>query len=583
MIDNEGLNFTDDSEDDLDYGKHSSFKLLSFDKDKHPVDHFVDKDGSGIGIAPGQGDSTPQSLPPLKPIRLNPQTTDSSQQQKKKKKKRSSEKDNNEVDSRPDSDRHQFDSLQHAKAQHRRDNQQRMAITTRGGSVQQTAKDGELSATVSRKRSSAEQSPAEVSRNSSDNDTSTPETQPGTGNRPPKSGGGSGKSGPSGKTSFASFEEAAKGTTQDIDQMCANQRLVDSKLNKDKKFAALVKCRRTILVQRVTIGKYHVEQANLLEKIARLEAAAAKSNSRSKAAKLRVVDELMKKFEEKTKEVLFQSVKFLSSGDELERATEKVVNYVGLGDRSPEEIDSLVVTYKNVVKVALGKQRNYLIAELKKLAFDMMDHTVELPTPGVLFSLAMRQVPDTNLKLFQWYWTKVLPKIVFSKKWSPDIFFYTTILDARLDAGDKSSKALFTVSHEAMICLVWENNYEKWQQQHKHKKQNPTSKCPKIPGKYSSSDKGQVEWGGWSTEGLTKYNELKKAIRSRRQTHAKEIRALEQKTLAALRLEAGIDCEDHDQQQRKNRAKKRKIAANKPVEEVQVQKKVSTYESDDDE
>jgi hypothetical protein len=39
-----------------------------------------------------------------------------------------------------------------------------------------------------------------------------------------------------------------------------------------------------------------------------------------------------------------------------------------------------------------------------------------------------------------------------------------------MDMSDPDSKSLFTVSHEAMICLVWENNFEKWQEQFKWKR-----------------------------------------------------------------------------------------------------------------
>ena len=47
-------------------------------------------------------------------------------------------------------------------------------------------------------------------------------------------------------------------------------------------------------------------------------------------------------------------------------------------------------------------------------------------------------------------------------------------------------------------------------------------------------------------------------------------------------MENKIEADDHEQQQKMNRSKRRKIAANKPVLEVVVRKRVKTTDSEDE-
>jgi hypothetical protein len=136
-----------------------------------------------------------------------------------------------------------------------------------------------------------------------------------------------------------------------------------------------------------------------------------------------------------------------------------------------------------------------------------------------------------------------------------------------------------------MICLVWHNNWQKWQDQYKWQQDsaNTGKKMPNLPGLWSTSDSGQAEWGGWSAEGLEKYLQYKKDIRSGRRGRGKEISAFERKILGQMREEAGIECDSHEAQLRKERAKKRRLNSDKPVADVQIHKAVKTVEEEDEE
>lgn len=65
-----------------------------------------------------------------------------------------------------------------------------------------------------------------------------------------------------------------------------------------------------------------------------------------------------------------------------------------------------------------------------------------------------------------------------------------------------------TTSDEAFALLLFENYVEKWHAQHRHNctKTEMTAKMPRMHGKYTSKKVGQAEFGGWSREGVRKFN-----------------------------------------------------------------------------
>lgn len=613
---------------------NDGFDLKSFGGEKHPVDCFQDPDNSGVGLLNEDLLASPPSLtaPAAAHNLLGKTTPDSatrkhniSATKKKHKKSKAARKLHTETGSvsRPDSDKNHTQPLQQAKANQRRVHQQKrrgaqisnsqMPISTRTQRKADMEKDmenadkanptGEMER-IPRKPNETT-SPAEVSAASSHDSEDIVGKEinaekPAAAKRPTKVVKPTGKkitskSKPSSQldaNNYSFWVKCSKYTSEDIDQLCADQRVKDHKLNKDDRKIQLDKCRRTILNFKAARGrdqvyiKYlEVGMNKMEERITHLEIEATQRVSRSKAAKLRICDEQKEKVLEKTKGELWRTTKFVTSKDQLENATEKVLDLLGLDKKTPEERDSWVVTYKIIVKKGLNSQRNYLTSELKKLSWEFLKAGQDLPPVGVLLACAMRQVSEVNEAKFKWYWTKALTKIVSAKQWNKEVYYYTTILKARMDMSDDASPWLFSISHEAMICLVWHNNWQKWQDQYRWQQDpnNKGKKMPNMPGLWSSSDSGQAEWGGWSEDGLKKYVEYKKNIRSSRKGRGEEISAFEQKILGELREEAGIECDSHEAQLRKERAKKRRLNSDKPVADIQVHKAVTTVEEEDEE
>jgi hypothetical protein len=333
---------------------------------------------------------------------------------------------------------------------------------------------------------------------------------------------------------------------------------------------------------KVALGKLTGQVKDLIAQNQGLVAAADVRMSRAKAQVLKMCNDTRDKAFNTAKNVIFHNVKFLNCKDDLYSATEMVHDALQVAEKTLDQRDSWVETYAPIVKKGINSARNYVTSELKKLAFALMDKKEALPPHALLLACAARNISGINEAKFKWYWQKVIGKVVSSKEWGPSVCYYTTIMGAKSPTNPK--KPLITVSDEAMIVLVWENNFQKWQEQWAFEQdvKNKGKKQPNLPGKFTQSDKGQCEWGGWSEAGLQAFNNYKKTIRAYRKDHKDEILELEQRILAELRVENGIEAEDHDQQLRLNRAKRRKLNANKPVPEVVVRKVVKTFDSEDE-
>lgn len=83
--------------------------------------------------------------------------------------------------------------------------------------------------------------------------------------------------------------------------------------------------------------------------------------------------------------------------------------------------------------------------------------------------------------------------------------------------------------------------------------------------------------------GLEKVSRMQERHSQRSKGLGKEIAAFEQKILSQLRVEAGIECDSHEAQLRKERAKKRRLNSDKPVADIQIHKAVRTVEEEDEE
>ena len=404
-------------------------------------------------------------------------------------------------------------------------------------------------------------------------------------------------------TTKKSRQEVAADRQKKLDKDMEHWYKIDKKANTQTKLATLQKLRRsnTIRGYNIKVLQQGVDdlkaenailikrESQLLADLADLRRQAVVTTFKSKAKLLRVCQEQKKKVEEFTRDHLWRICKFISCPDEEEIAAKKVLERLDLVDmKDDDKVWSWVETYKTIIKKALFARRNYVTSELKKLAFKhFCSQGKPLPTVALITKCATRGIDPTvseELEFFLFYWEEILPKMVGSSNWDKEKKYYVTISKAK--TTEPKPKKLITPSSEAMIVAIWDNNYAKWPKLFKWSQQpeNKEKILPNWNGKYTITDGGQNEWGGWKPEGLDAFNTYVNQVKAGRKDIVK-CNNLEKLALQQLRLRVGIDQPDHDAQKRKNRAlSRRKKNSDHPImAPVHETKVVKTTMDDDDE
>jgi hypothetical protein len=338
----------------------------------------------------------------------------------------------------------------------------------------------------------------------------------------------------------------------------------DAKLSKDKRSDALKKLRRAYLIlltnnERLLVYKSKVDQVQ-----AQLDEAHRLANARitkRKAHLLRENEDEKEKIDKLVTTELWRTCKFINCKDDEDQASEFL--YKLIYSEKQVNLDSMyswIETYKNHIKKALYSKRNYATSQIKLSAWNLFENGKPLPTVAMILKCVSRTI-DVNdaeeMAVFQWYWEVLLPKMVGAAEWGNTVRYYTTIYNARLPNDDRNRK-LVTASHEGMLLAIWDNNFDNWHELYEWSKQpeNRALKQKNKGGKFTSTNKGQRQFGGWEPHGIEAYNRYCEAAAVGRKAPNRKL--LEKNTLKSLRTKYNIDQPDHDSQARVNRNRKRK-------------------------
>jgi hypothetical protein len=281
---------------------------------------------------------------------------------------------------------------------------------------------------------------------------------------------------------------------------------------------------------------------------------------------LRVNKEVLALAEEKAKHALWKKRKFISDPEEEMQAALYVLNLLDLPQHKESEDTkySFAETYKGQIKKALFKQRNYVTSEFKKLAWMFFKGKFQFPIPTVeeIIKCATRDIrSDREMVVFRWYWEHLLPKMVGSNEWGKNVRLYNTISGAT--CGNNNQEKVVSPQDEAMCVLLWDNCFERWGELWAFT-QDPANQGEKQPiknGKYTVTDKGQAEWGGWIPDGLQAFNNYYTQIRDVRGTEAAT--RVEKACLQELRKAYNITFDNSKIQEKEVRRQKRLEKAGK--------------------
>ena len=95
---------------------------------------------------------------------------------------------------------------------------------------------------------------------------------------------------------------------------------------------------------------------------------------------------------------------------------------------------------------------------------------------------------------------------------------------------------MVTVSDEAFALLLYDAYIDKWiMRYHQDRRGEPRSK--RIVGKYTQTNGASTEYGGWSEEGIRRFNQLCEMIQDDR--NSRNARDAEEWLMNSLRVQAG--------------------------------------------
>lgn len=345
----------------------------------------------------------------------------------------------------------------------------------------------------------------------------------------------------------------------------------DKRLSKDKRSDVLKGLRRAHLIvrfdnQRLRAYKGQVEKNNAEIKKLQAELDECKKSadariSKGKAKVLRENEDEKDKIDKLVASELWRTCKFINCKEDEDRASEFLYKLIyGEKKLNMDAMYSWIATYKTHIKKALYAKRNYATSQIKLSAWNKFEAKENLPTVAMVRKCVNRTIDVNNveeMEAFTWYWEVLLPKMVGANEWGSTVRYYTTISAAKLP-NDPRNRKLVTYSHEGMLLAIWDNNFEKWHELYawSQEPENMKKKQRNTGGKYTSTNRGQRQFGGWEPNGIDAYNLYCEEAKAGRSGPNRKL--LEKTTLALLRQKYMIDQADHDTQTRVNRNRKRK-------------------------
>ena len=345
----------------------------------------------------------------------------------------------------------------------------------------------------------------------------------------------------------------------------------DKKLAKDKLREALAKSRKTNLCLKFNneiLFEYKVEAAKLRKDNDELHQKLRERTSKSKAMVMRTNEAEKERILKVVNGDLWRVCKFIGCKDDEEKCSEYV--YKLLYDTEPLDLDKMYswhATYRKTIRDALYGKRNYATAQVKACAWKLFEAGIELPSVEMVRKCVNRTI-DINdpeeMKVFKWYWECLLPKVVGAVEWGPSVRLYNLISTYKIPNDDRK-RVLISPSNEGMILVLWENQFEKWHELWRFSQlpANRGKKQTNRGGKYTSCEKGQCDFSGWSAEGIEAFNTYVDEAKAARKGPNRKL--LERTTLNQLRAQYGIDQVNHESQLKANRRKRKNLPNDAPI------------------
>ena len=281
-----------------------------------------------------------------------------------------------------------------------------------------------------------------------------------------------------------------------------------------------------------------------------------------------------------TKQQLWKVCKFIKSENKLIKATRFVMRNLELaemegleGQELAEAEEIWIATYKDDVRQALNKQRNYCQQELRSVMEQVFKDgkEAEYPNVGEMEALVLRdnlddKTEEADRKEFQLkfdnMWDVLIPKVAGHHSWGPNKRHYG-LLSFSAAGGEEGEeeKPHVSPSDEAFLVTMWKNCYEKWwyREECRRKNEEVDLEEKRMETPFTDPKGGQKRFGGWLKEGFDYYEDVRKQIDNNRTEQKGYIVEVEKLALERIRKANGVDPE----------ADKKKKATKRKAEELE--------------
>ena len=280
---------------------------------------------------------------------------------------------------------------------------------------------------------------------------------------------------------------------------------------------------------------------------------------------------------------LFRTTKFLSNDEQLRTFGDRVMDMMEMDEllHEPDETEDdaqkveqarnvFFKKHEEVMTHALNEQRNYVQAEMKKVAMQYLRDNKDTntdqklwPSEDVEFALQrdlseFEENDDDSDKekgekaakltyyhqILDFFVDKMVPTVAGYKLWPQEVCHFEPISFSQIP--NSGGKLRITAGTEAFALLMYKNCKSKWEAMHKHdvidkkkekyprysKKQDP-EKNLEWDTPYSDPTSGQNKFGGWRKKGKREYARLQKLVLAAR-GEKKRCREVDEATVARL-------------------------------------------------
>ena len=327
------------------------------------------------------------------------------------------------------------------------------------------------------------------------------------------------------------------------------------------------------------------ESAILRAKLAayqRVEAQNLPASGKKKSKKTSEATELEVLIKNTLREKCWRSIKFVTSAAQLEAATARVLDALGLPELdkdNPDHADARklwIDRHTEVVCKALNDVRSYVQTRMRDVANEYMaGHGGKLPKKSILEKFTRHReanVEDEDeMEVLVWWVDKMLPRATANTyHFGPNKRYYQclarVVTDGQLD---------MPAGTEAFAFLMHENCYLRWQYMYQLKQKCPgkrivvcknrdsakttsnpqnhvvyTAEVHQLKVPWTLPDIGQAKCGGWKPEGIKHWVKIKKENTSSRITGGSA--NLELRILELMRQANGVSQSSPEEQKRAN-------------------------------